>query len=186
MDMEWISTSVSDLLMISLTGLGIYVALLLFTRLSGLRSFSKLSSFDFSITVAFGSVVASTLLSKTPSLFAGIFALALLYTIQFCVSRLRRYSTIISALVDNDPILIMAGEKVLSKNLTAVRMTNKDLNYKLRAAGITHKKQVLAVVMESTGDVSVLKVGDDFDIALLDGVRDADEMADYMKGKGLR
>jgi len=178
-DWSWLNASLSDLFMIFLSGLGIYIALLVFTRMSGLRSFSKLSSFDFSITVAFGTVVASTLLSKSPSLLAGAFALSVLFAIQFCVSRLRRSSALMRKLVDNEPILLMARDRVLSKNLTAVRMTNDDLNYKLRAAGITHKKQVLAVVMETTGDVSVLKAGDDFDMDLLHGVRDAAEMTSH-------
>ena len=179
LDLKWINTSGSDLLMILITGIGIFTALLIFTRLAGLRSFSKLSSFDFSITVAFGSIMASTLLSESPSLIAGAFALAVLYAIQFCVSKLRRSSSFMRKLFDNEPILLMAGERVLTKNLTSVRMTNDDLNYKLRAAGITHKKQVLAVVLETTGDVSVLKASEDFDITMLKGVRDVEEMANY-------
>ena len=51
---DWARMTGSDpsLPMILLTGIGIYAALLVPTRLTGLRSFSKMSSFDFAITVA--------------------------------------------------------------------------------------------------------------------------------------
>ncbi len=76
-----------------------------------------MSSFDFAITVAFGSIVASTLLTKSPPLFAGALGLAALFGIQYIVSSSRRFSVAIERLVDNVPIVIMAGEKVLSDHL---------------------------------------------------------------------
>jgi uncharacterized membrane protein YcaP (DUF421 family) len=50
------------------TALGFYLVLMLFARLMGLRSFSNLSSYDFAMTVAIGSILASTILSDSPSL----------------------------------------------------------------------------------------------------------------------
>ena len=69
---SWISSSAESLLMVALSGVGIYLALMLFTRLLGLRSFSKMSSFDFAVTVALGTVLAATLLTPDPSLVQGI------------------------------------------------------------------------------------------------------------------
>ncbi|WP_202617428.1 DUF421 domain-containing protein [Roseimaritima sediminicola] len=162
--------------MVLLSGLGIYVTLLLLTRLSGLRSFSKMSSFDFAITIAFGSVIASTLLTKSPSLAAGCFGLAVLFLIQFIVSRSRRLAGFVEAVVDNEPMLLMAGERILEDNLTRARVTNKDLLSHLRIAGVTHPKQVFAVVMESTGDVAVLKNSDQIDPSLFAGVRGSEQL----------
>ena len=83
--------------MILLTGIGIYAALLVLTRLTGLRSFSKMSSFDFAITVAIGSVVAATLLAERPSLLVGAAGLAVLYGMQWIVSPLRRAAAPVEA-----------------------------------------------------------------------------------------
>jgi uncharacterized membrane protein YcaP (DUF421 family) len=71
----------------------------------------------------------------------------------------------------------MAGSDILRDNLRAAQMTEGDLYAKLREANVTQLEQVRAVVMESTGDVSVLHAdeGDpDLDADLLHGVRDAD------------
>lgn len=175
-DWSWITTTGTSLLMILLSGLGIYLTLLLFTRLTGLRSFSKMSSFDFAITVAFGSIVATTLLTKNPPLIAGAFGLAVLFGIQYTVSNSRRFSAALEKLFDNKPLLIMAGEQVLSDHLDEARMTEEDLKYKLRAAGISSRQQVLAVILETTGDVSVVKKGDDISPWLFEGIRGAEHL----------
>lgn len=170
-DLSWITTTGTSLLMVLLSAVGIYATLLLLTRLTGLRSFSKMSSFDFAITVAFGSVVASTLLTKNPPLLTGVFGLAALYGIQYVVSNTRRLSAAVEQIVDNEPLLIMAGDKVLSNHLDEARVTEEDLKSKLRGAGITSPDQVLAVVMETTGDVSVIKKNDNIDPWLFEGIR---------------
>lgn len=162
--------------MVLVTGIGIYGALLLLTRITGLRSFSKMSGFDFAITVAIGSVIASTLLAKQPSLLVGAFGLAVLYAIQYAVSRVRRATLALEHLVDNKPLLVMAGEKVLSQHLDQARMTEDDLRSKLRKAGVTHPSQVLAVVFETTGDVSVVQQRDEVDPWMFDGVRGAEAL----------
>lgn len=172
-DWNWIAATATSLLMVLLSGVGIYLALLLLTRVSGLRSFSKMSSFDFAITVAFGSVIASTILAEDPPLLVGMTGLAVLYLMQYGVSRGRRMSSAVERLVDNEPLLVMAGADVLSEHLDEARMTEDDLRSKLRMAGITHPDQVLAVVFESTGDVAVLKAGQDVAPWIFEGVRGA-------------
>lgn len=173
-DTAWLSAAPSSLLMVFLTALGTYAAMVLFTRMAGLRSFSKLSSFDFAVTVAFGSVLASTILSETPSLAQGVTGLAVLFLIQWGVSVLRRHSALVSRMVDNEPLLIMVGSQVLEENLAQGQMTLADLRAKLREANVLDLTQIRAVVMETTGDVSVLHGdpgGPALDPAVMEGVR---------------
>ena len=174
-DWNWLTTTATTLFMVLLSGLGIYTALLLLTRLTGLRSFSKMSSFDFAITVAFGSVIASTILAEDPPLLAGVAALAVLYGIQYAVSKTRRLFAVVEHVVDNEPLLVMAGETILSDHLDEARMTEDDLRSKLRLAGVSHPGQVLAVVFETTGDVSVVKTSDAVDPWVFANVRGADQ-----------
>jgi uncharacterized membrane protein YcaP (DUF421 family) len=174
-DWSWISTTASSILMVLLSAGGIYLVLLALTRLQGLRSFSKMSSFDFAMTVAVGSLIASTLLTQKPPLMQGVAGLVALYGIQYVVSRARRFSRRVERLVDNEPLLVMDGERILHDSLDTARLTEDDLRAKLRGAGVTHPSQVLAVVMETTGQVSVLKVQDEVDPWLFERVRGSDE-----------
>ena len=168
--------------MVVLSALGIYIALIVFTRLAGLRSFSKLSSFDFAITVAIGTILASTILMRNPPLLQGIIGLGMLYGIKLMVSILRRRYASISALVDNTPVLLMAGEEVLHENMRKEQMTMDDLRAKLREANVIHPGQIRAVVMETTGDVSVLHADPDGPALDPDLLRDVDG-AEYLTGE---
>lgn len=73
---NWFNVSYESVIAISLSALGIYAAVILFTRIAGKRSFSKMSSFDFAMTVAVGSILASTILNSSVSLMEGVVGLA--------------------------------------------------------------------------------------------------------------
>ncbi len=173
------SPSADALLAVLLGTLGIYLAVVLLTRLAGLRSFSKMSSFDFAVTIAIGSVIASTVILDSVSLVKGAVALSLLYGIQLAVATLRERSDAFAKVIDNQPLLLMAGREVLHDNLRRSHVTEGDLRAKLREANVLSLDHVHAVVLEATGDVSVLH-GDpdaDLDLEILRGVRDSERLA---------
>ena len=58
--------------------------------------------------------------------------------------------------MDNDPLMLMEGNKIYYENLKKARVTESDLRGKLREANVIQLSEVRAVVFETTGDVSVL------------------------------
>ena len=179
LDGSWFSTSFAASVTVVLTAVGIYLVLVLFTRLAGLRTFSKMSTVDFAVTVAIGSVLASTTLTKDPPLAQSVVALAALFMMQYGASLLRMNSDTMIDVLDNRPVLVMAGPEILHENLKNVRMTENDLYAKLRQANVTRRDQIRAVVMETTGDVSVLHAdpdGQPLEDELLYGVENADRL----------
>lgn len=179
LDGSWFSTSFAASVTVVLTAVGIYLVLVLFTRLAGLRTFSKMSTVDFAVTVAVGSVLASTILTKDPPLAQSVVALAALFMMQYGASLLRMNSDAMIDVLDNRPVLVMAGPEILHENLKNVRMTENDLYAKLRQANVTRRDQIRAVVMETTGDVSVLHAdpdGQPLEDELLYGVENADRL----------
>lgn len=150
----------------------IYVVVIFYTRIFGKRSFSKMSSFDFAMTVAVGSIIATTVLSESVNFMEGALALLIVYILQLSAAYFRRYKWF-SNLTDNQPTLIMDGEKILHDNMKAVRVTEGDLRSKLREANVVKLSDVKAVVFESTGDIVVLHKdnGDEIDAWLLKDVQ---------------
>jgi uncharacterized membrane protein YcaP (DUF421 family) len=170
---KWFESSWTSVIAICITATIIYLATIIFTRLAGKRSFSKMSSFDFAMTVAIGSILASTILSKSVSLADGVVGLAMVYILQLSVASLRRSSKI-EKLVDNKPLMLMDGTKILHDNLSKARVTEADLRSKLREANVLELSQVRAVVFEATGDISVLHTKDEnveLEDWLMQGVR---------------
>ncbi len=157
---KWFETSWTAVIAICITATVIYLAVIIFTRLAGKRSFSKMSSFDFAMTVAIGSILASTILSKSVSLAEGVVGLAMVYILQLTVAILRRH-TKIEDLIGNNPLLLMDGPRILHDNLKKARVTESDLRSKLREANVLESSQIRAVVFEATGDISVLHSKDE-------------------------
>ena len=152
----------------------VYAAVIVLTRLAGLRSLAKMSSFDFAATVAVGSTVASTALGSTP-LVNGVVALSMLYGLQYLIATLRRKNAFRGA-IDNEPMLLMAGSEVIEGNLRHARVSREELWSQLRLAGVFHCEQVRAVILETTGDMSILTGDRPFDPLLLQGVRGAERL----------
>ena len=163
--MELFKTSWETVMLISASALGTYIAVILLTRISGKRSFSKMSSFDFAMTVAVGSIIATTILSSSVKMIEGIIGLASVYVLQIGIAFARRNKTI-QNIVDNSPLLLMDGDKIISSNLLKARVTESDLRSKLREANVTEMSQIKAVIFETTGDISILHKEDDHPIDL--------------------
>lgn len=169
MNPSWYAITLSEAVGIVVSGLVAYLALILFVRANGLRSFAKMSSHDFAVTVAVGSMLASVTLSKQVTLAQGVLGLGALLLLQHLLSRWRLAG---ADWPDNQPLLLMRRGEVLRENLRAVKLTEADLYAKLRAANVHRLAEVQAVVMETSGDVSVLAGGGEVEARLLEHVRE--------------
>lgn len=152
---QWIFTNFNTLQFILISCVGVYLTIIILTRIFGKRSFSKMSSFDFACTIAIGSIIASTLLTKSVSLFEGIFGLTIIYILQGLTAYLRKFH-FFRNMVDNEPLFLMKQEEILWDNLRKAKVTEGDLRAKLREANVVRLSEVKAVIFETTGDISVL------------------------------
>lgn len=160
----------SDIWLAAATTGAILLAVIVHTRILGLRSFSKMSAFDFTMTLAVGSTVASVGGGGT-SLAIGVTVIATLYGLQWLVALARRDSRAFEHAIDNTPILLLADGEFVEPHLDRTRVTRSDVIAKLRQANVLRLADARAVVLETTGDISVLHGEGDVDVeVLLDGV----------------
>ncbi len=154
-----------------LSALSIFWVIVL-VRINGLRSFSKMTNFDFVMTIAVGSLVASGGQAADGSGFLQIVAAILaLFMVQRFTARLRKASAAFEAIVQNEPVVLMRDGDFIEQALKRTRVTRDDLVAKLREANVLDLGQVRAVVLETTGDISVLH-GDHLDERLIAGPTD--------------
>lgn len=169
MTADWLFTSWTEAGLVALSAVLVLISVIVFIRIVGLRSLSKMSSFDFAVTVAIGSTIATTAATSTP-LANGMLAVAVLLATQACISWLRR-RTRFQQMVDNQPTLLMCGSDFLDDSMRSCRITRSDVIAKLREANVLSYDEVRAVVLETTGDISVLHGAGPLDENLLTGVR---------------
>ncbi len=144
------------------------VVVIALARVNGLRSFSKMSSFDFALTVATGSVLATMMTSaKTP--WPGLVALIVLFAARYVISSLRQRSSLAQRITDNTPLMLCYEGQLFEENLKLARVSRDDIRSKMREANAISPGCVRAIVLEATGDVSVMH-GDTLDTDLLSDV----------------
>lgn len=140
-------------------------------RFIGLRAFSKMTAFDFVVTVATGSLLAgASQATSWPEFAQASLAISALLGVQFLVAHLRKSSKSFENLVQNTPVLLMRDGEILPDALDTTRVSEDDLVAKLREANVLDFSKVRAVVLETTGDISV-QHGERVEERLLNGVR---------------
>jgi uncharacterized membrane protein YcaP (DUF421 family) len=149
----------NDVLRVALVGAAAYLALVLVLRVSGKRTLAKLNAFDFVVTVALGSTLATILLSSDVALVEGVAALVLLAALQFAVAKLTTMVPRLRSLVTADPALVVQDGEVLEGALARQRVSLEELRQVVRSSGYGDLAQIGAVVLETDGTLSVISSG---------------------------
>lgn len=136
-----------------------YISLVVFLRLSGRRTLSKMNAFDLVVTVALGSTFATILLNKDVSLAQGALAMVLLIGLQFLVTWTSVRVSWVRHLVTGEPALLFHRGQFLRGAMRAARVTEDEVRSSIRSAGVASLTGVEAVVLETDGSFSVIQEG---------------------------
>ena len=144
---------------------------LLLVRMVGLRAFSKMTAFDFVVTIATGSLIAQAgTRARLDEYLQALAAIAGLLLVKWLLAKARLKSDTVQQMLSNRPVLLMENGRFLDAALLETRVSRANLLEKLRAEGVTDLQNVKAVVLETTGDISVI-CGVRVDEAVMAGVR---------------
>jgi uncharacterized membrane protein YcaP (DUF421 family) len=166
---QWLFTTWSTVGWIIVSAVLMLLAVVVVVRITGLRSLAKMSSVDFTVTVAIGSILGSVVASGSP-ISQGAVAVAALLGVQWLVAQFRRRS-FGSRVVDNTPVLLVRDGQFIEEAMTKERVTRSDVYARLRRANVHRMDQVIAVVLETTGDISVVHGEGPLDRQLYDNIR---------------
>lgn len=158
------------LIRVLVVGTSAYVALIFLLRISGKRTLSKMNAFDFVVTVALGSTLATVLLSKQVSLAEGVLALALLIFLQFIITWLSVRSRVIRSLVKAEPRLLFFKGEFLRSAMREERVHEEEILQAMRTQGASEVQMAEAVILETDGNLSVVKKPADGDATVLSNV----------------
>ena len=155
----------------ALVGVLAYAALVVMLRLSGKRTLSKFNAFDFIVTVALGSTLATVLLSQQVALAQGVAAFGLLLALQFAITWLSVRSARVRGLVKGEPTLLFYRGEFLDAALRLERVTREEALSAARDQGIAALADAEAVVLETDGTITVVRREAGGEPSTLTGVR---------------
>lgn len=134
-----------------------FIAVIFILRVTGKRTLSKMNAFDFLITIALGSSLATVALNKNVALADGVLLFLLLVILQYFITWLSVRVKIVKNLITASPTLILYKGQVLDKALKDERITIEELFLAAREKGISNLKDIDAVVLETTGVLTVIQ-----------------------------
>lgn len=142
-----------------IVGVLAYVFLVIMLRVSGKRTLSKMNAFDFIVTIALGSTLATMFVSKEVALSQGALGLALLVGLQwintFIAARWSGYQKLLKA----EPTLLVYRGEFLKEAMLEQRVTKDEILAAARQQQITEPKDIDAVILETEGSLSVIGNG---------------------------
>ncbi len=153
---EWLGASWQTVGYVVAGTVAMYFSTLAAARIAGRRTLAQLSAFDTIITIAMGSLLASTSVTRDASYTQGLAVLLTLLVLQLVVAWGRRRFSVLRRLIEFEPQLVVRdGEVHLDRNPLGVQLTRGELESALRQHGVFDLANARIVVLEPTGKMSV-------------------------------
>ncbi len=146
-----------------------YFGLIVWLRVSGKRTLSKWNSFDFVVTVALGSILASAILSESTPFAQAMVGIGLLVLFQFLLTWLSVRTKIIQQIIKAEPTLLVFKGNFLDDVLKDKRVAKGEVLAAIRVKGYSCVEEIGAIILETNGNFSVIK---DLDLSTATAMRD--------------
>ncbi|WP_227938358.1 DUF421 domain-containing protein [Alkalihalobacillus deserti] len=140
-----------------IVGVLAYIGLILILRVSGKRTLSKMNAFDLIVTVALGSTLATILLNQNIALAEGLTAFTVLVGMQYILAWLSVRSSKFSQIIKSNPELLYYNGQFLSAAMKEKRVLEIEILQAARSNNIRSMENVEAVILETDGNISVIK-----------------------------
>ncbi len=135
-----------------------YIAMVLLLRISGKRTLSKMNAFDFIVTIALGSALSTVALNKNVSLADGVLVFVIFIFLQFTITWLSVRVSFIKKTITSSPSLLLYRGEFMNETMKKERITIQEVWVAARKKGITKIEDIDVVVLETTGNITVIPV----------------------------
>jgi uncharacterized membrane protein YcaP (DUF421 family) len=155
----WFFQGWSDVWQTAASGVVLFAALLAGIRLVGNRTLASMNASDFIVTVvtvALGTTVASTMLSPSISLVAGLTGMATLVALQAISVWLSVRHPRLRQRAEGEPVILLRDGVPVDEHLLAAHVSRAELRQAVRQQGYGDYGQLALVVLEPNGRFSVI------------------------------
>lgn len=135
----------------------VYGVLLVLFRVSGKRSLSQATTFDFVLLLIIGEATQQALLGDDFSLIKALLVILTLLVLDLGMQLIQRWLPNLGKWIDDVPLVLVEDGKVLNRRMTKSRVSEAEI---LEAArlhhGLERMDQVKFAVLERTGAISII------------------------------
>ena len=155
-----------------LATLGIYLSFMILVKVFGSRVLTSMTASDAIIIIMFGAVAGRVIVGNPPTLAAGVIGLTTLMALEAAFGTIRKVVKW-TRFLDRRPVLLVFRGKMVEENLT-----KSDIYSAARKAGISRMQDVQIMILEPTGHISVIRVGQIIDPELFKDLVGAEYIED--------
>ncbi|MGY0634765.1 DUF421 domain-containing protein [Luteimonas sp. A478] len=137
--------------------IAVYVAVLVLVRIVGKRTVGQYTPFDLVVVVLLGTAVQNSLISDDTSLVGGLILAATLLGLNWLVGFISARWKLFDSVVEGQPVVLVRHGKVFDDELRRQSLTLSDLEIAMREAGCQDISEVDLAMLETSGDISVVK-----------------------------
>lgn len=154
---DWLFKGWESIFRAIFVGVLAYAGLLLFLRISGKRTLSKMNAFDLVVTVSLGSTLSTIIVSRQTGVADGLVSLGILVILQYSVAWISVRWNGFKKLIKSEPSLLFHQGRYLEETLRRERVAKDEVLSAVRSSGIARLDDVMAVVLETDGSFTVIQ-----------------------------
>ena len=149
----------------------LYLYILFIHRLMGKKEISKLTTYDFLVTILMAECAVFSITEKTVSIFSSMIPITVLALLQMLISHISMKNDKFRKIVDGTPSIIIKNGKLIFSTMSKLRYTLDDLLTGLREHGVKSVEEVNYAVLENNGKLSIFPKELEYPLPIiLDGV----------------
>ena len=142
---------------IVIRSIAVYLVLLTLLRISGRRTLSKMTNFDFVLLLIIGSVAKHAVIKNEYSFTATMIVIVTFIVLNVAFSMLKLKFRRLSRWIDGQPMVLVEDGKPLTDLMEKARVTEDDiLSEARRMQGLQRMDQIRFAVLEVTGKISII------------------------------
>jgi len=134
-----------------------FFAIMFITRILGRQQVAQLTLYEYINGITVGSIAANLATDVSQRTWQHLIGLMIYGGLTFLVASLVMKNRIASKVIQGEPVMVIQEGKILEKNLHRYHYTIDDLNLLLRRKDIFDIEDVKYAILESTGEISVMK-----------------------------
>lgn len=140
-----------------LRGLIVYLFVLILLRISGKRQVGQLSPFDLVLLLLLSNSVQNAMNAGDNSVLGGLVSAATLVSINYLFGVVTFRSKKMEALIEGRPQVLIHKGKVDEEVMRRAKLTHHELDLALRRQGCAAPAEVRLGVLETNGDITVVR-----------------------------
>ena len=140
-----------------LRAVGVYLILLVLLRISGKRTLSQVTTFDFVLILIIAETTQQALLGEDYSLTNMTIIASTLVALSLVFAYVDFYLPNVSKWVDGAPLIVVRDGEILEDRVRKELVTEEDILESARMKhGIERMDQIKYAVLEKSGDISII------------------------------